>query len=103
MHLPKETTTMNIESLVTDGWTTDRVACENVADILFKSDLVEHCEVIFCGHNDHFEKEYCIQIYDEWGCLERQVRPRRLSRSDATKRREEKRRGDQIARRLTGG
>ena len=44
---------MNIESLITDGCTTDRVACEMTADILFKSDLVWHCEVRLCGHNNH--------------------------------------------------
>ena len=83
---------MNIESLITDGCTTDRVACENLADILFKSDLVWNCRVILCGHNNYFEKEYCIEIYDEDGNPTRQVRPRRMSRFSATKKREEKKR-----------
>ena len=87
---------MNIESLITDGCTTDRVACEMTADILFKSDLVWHCEVRLCGHNSHFEKEYCIHIYDEDGNPTRHVRPRRMSRSEATKKREEKNRSEEI-------
>jgi hypothetical protein len=84
---------MNIESLITDGWTTDRVACEEAAEALAKSDpdwtfevIHSRCEALYG------EKVYCIRITDEDGDPIRQVYPRRMSRSEATKRREEKNR-----------
>lgn len=86
---------MNIESLITDGCTTDRVACEEAAEALGKSDPDWSYEVIFKGRNDQFDKMYCIQIFDEDGDPIRQVYPRRMSRSKATKRREEKRREEE--------
>ena len=76
--------------LITDGCTTDRVACEEAAETLGKSDPDWTYEVIFKGRNDQFDKMYCIQIFDEDGDPIRQVYPRRMSRSEATKKREEK-------------
>ena len=89
--------TKPIESLITDGCTTDRVACEEAAEALGKSDPDWTYEVIFKGHNEQFGKMYCIRITDEDGHHVRDVFPneRRMSRTLATKRREEKRRIDQ--------
>ena len=83
---------MNIESLITDGCTTDRVACEETAKALAKSDPDWTYEVIYLGRGHGFLKMYCIQISDEDGDPIRQVYPRRMSRTEATKRREEKKR-----------
>ena len=86
---------MNIESLITDGCTTDRVACEEAAEALAKSDPDWTYEVILKGRNNQFDKMYCIQIFDEDGDPIRQVYPRRMSRSEATKKREEKNRSEE--------
>tara|TARA_R100000426_G_scaffold36428_2_gene29091 strand:+ start:768 stop:1061 length:294 start_codon:yes stop_codon:yes gene_type:complete len=94
MHLPKETTTMNIESLITNGWTTDRVACEEAAEALAKSDPDWTYSVVYI-RNDKFGKMYAILILDEDKEIVRQVCPRRMSRSEATKRREEKNRSEE--------
>tara|TARA_Y100000996_G_scaffold68895_1_gene46463 strand:+ start:655 stop:948 length:294 start_codon:yes stop_codon:yes gene_type:complete len=94
MHLPKETTTMNIESLITNGWTTDRVACEEAAEALGKSDPDWTYDVVYI-RNDKFGKMYAILISDEDDQLVRQVCPRRMSRLEATKRREEKNRSEE--------
>ena len=87
--------TKPIESLITDGCTTDRVACEEAAEALAKSDADWTYEVILQGRNAEFDKMYCIQIFDEDGDPIRQVYPRRMSRSEATKRREEKKRSEE--------
>ena len=83
---------MNIESLITDGWTTDRLACEEAAEALSKSDPDWTYEVVFNGHNDLFERMYCIRITDEDGYHIRDAYPRQMSRFSATKIREEKKR-----------
>ena len=85
---------MDIESLVTNGWTTDRVACEEAAEALRKSDPDWNYDVVHIL-NDKFGKMYAIVIIDEDKQVVRQVCPRRMSRSDATKRREEKNRSEE--------
>ncbi len=86
---------MNIESLITDGCTTDRVACEEAAEALGKSDPDWTYEVVLKSGGAPFKRMYCIYIFDEDGVPIRQVYPRRMSRSDATKRREEKNRSEE--------
>ena len=85
---------MNLESLITNGWTTDRVAREEAAEALAKSDPDWTYSVVYI-RNDKFGKMYAILILDEDKEVVRQVCPRRISRSEATKRREEKKRKDQ--------
>ena len=85
---------MNIESLITNGWTTDRVVCEEAAEALRKSDPDWTYDVVHIL-NDKFGKMYAIVIIDEDKQVVRQVCPRRMSRSEATKRREEKKREEE--------
>lgn len=89
--------TKPIESLITEGWTTDRVACEEAAATLAESDPDWTYELIYFWSNRRGsdEKWYCIRITDEDGFHVRDVYPRRMSRSDATKRREEKNRSEE--------
>ena len=84
--------TKPIESLITDGCTTDRVACEEAAEALGKSDPDWTYEVMYLGRGHGFLKMYTIRIRDEDGYHVCDAYPRRMSRSDATKRREEKNR-----------
>ncbi len=68
---------MRIDSLITDGWTTDRVACEKVAEILTQSDPDWAYTVILNSRNDQYEKLYCIRITDEDGRHVQDVIPRK--------------------------
>ena len=80
--------------LIEDGWTTDRVACEEAAATLAKSDPDWTFSVVYT-RNDQLGKVYSILILDEDKQVVRRVYPRQMSRTLATKKREEKNRSEE--------